>query len=207
MTDLPRHTDLMMPTLRHSTFWVVRVRSEIDLAVIEAEAITQDALDAVYDKSGAPVIPDRLSWARSYLKYAGVVENPNRGVWTLTERGREAFGWTEAELQKRVNDGYRETKSAWRHKKPKKATMTRSRETTNRIGPTALKSAPSRRMHSSRLSQRILRASGVTKVEVSGKSGDGGIDGVAELEGKSRFIPRLFPVQTMEDFCWAGGRS
>ncbi len=32
-----------------------------------------------------------------------------------------------------------------------------------------------------RLSQRLLRESGFTKVEVNGKSGDGGIDGVGVL--------------------------
>ncbi|MBK9229698.1 MAG: AAA family ATPase [Anaerolineae bacterium] len=30
----------------------------------------------------------RLAWARTYLKHYGLIDNPKRGVWTLTEQGR-----------------------------------------------------------------------------------------------------------------------
>ena len=31
----------------------------------------------------------RLAWARSYLKGMGLLDNSARGVWTLTEKGRD----------------------------------------------------------------------------------------------------------------------
>jgi len=34
---------------------------------------------------------NRIAWAHGYLKYAGLLESPRRGVYRLTERGREVL--------------------------------------------------------------------------------------------------------------------
>lgn len=43
-------------------------------------------------KSGKQyVYENRIGWARTYLKKAGLVESPSRGVVRITERGRDAL--------------------------------------------------------------------------------------------------------------------
>jgi len=37
--------------------------------------------------SGIPIFTSRISWAKTYLKQAGLLDQPRRGVFTITERG------------------------------------------------------------------------------------------------------------------------
>jgi restriction system protein len=152
--------------------------------MISAIGASQDLLDITYPKSGAAVLPDRMSWARSFLKLAGLAANPKRGVWVLTEEGRTATNKSNAELKQLVSTAYKASLAA---KKASQAssenqpdqevgegTVGWSEQLLQRIGKIEANAFE-------RLSQRLLRESGFTRVEVSGKSGDGGIDGVGVL--------------------------
>jgi restriction system protein len=112
----------------------------------------------------------RLAWARNYLKRFGLLYNSQRGVWALTSKGQKTKKVSKTEVNKfvkgvktkevikgkgRLEDG---ENSAWE---------TELLNTIKNISPDAFE----------RLSQRILRESGFTHVEVTGRSGDGGIDG------------------------------
>ena len=90
-TDLPKYDDLFKPTLEGLTkLGGSGSIEELDDAMIAAIGASQEQLDVTYPKSGAAVLPDRMAWARSFLKVAGFVTNPKRGVWVLTEDGRLA---------------------------------------------------------------------------------------------------------------------
>lgn len=183
-TTLPKHGDLFGPTLK------VLVAlggsgsiEEIDDAVAAAIGATQAQLDVTYLKSGAAVLPQRMSWARSWLKMPGFVTNPKRGVWVLTEEGRLAAERTSAELKRAVNVAYKMSAAAAKitetsqgseaEQEPEigKGWSDRLLQRVLAIDPAAFE----------RLCQRLLRESGFIRVEVSGKSGDGGIDGLGVL--------------------------
>ena len=85
---------------------------ELDEAMIAAIGASQEQLDVTYPKRGAAVLPDRMSWARSWLKQAGFVANPKRGVWVLTKEGRSAANKSNAELKKIVNAAYKASLAA-----------------------------------------------------------------------------------------------
>ena len=56
-----------------------------------------DELTAIPHKSGPQIeIGYRISWVKSWLKWAGMRDNPQRGIWVLTVLGRVA---TEAEIK------------------------------------------------------------------------------------------------------------
>jgi restriction system protein len=159
---------------------------EVDDAMIAAIGASQGQMDVTYPKSGAAVLPDRMSWARSFLKLAGLVENPKRGVWVLTEEGRVAADKSNPELKKIVNAAYKASLAA------KKAAQAVDKgedgqDIEDGDGPVGWSDLLLQRVQTiaptafERLSQRLLRESGFTRVEVSGKSGDGGIDGVGVL--------------------------
>ena len=111
----------------------------------------------------------RLAWARTYLKNYGLLENSARGIWTLTPKGLKTFTLDKKDVN-------RATTKARRHEPAPKSQETASDEMTWEDELLqVLKGLPADAFE--RLSQRLLRESGFTQVEVTGRSGDGGIDG------------------------------
>jgi restriction system protein len=185
---IPKYDDFMLPTLQ-----AIRELGgsasieEIQDKVTERMGLSQGQLDLSYPKSGALVAPDRMSWARSHLKIAGLLASGGKGVWVLTDLGRDAAILSPAQVKEQVKK-----LSAAHH-----AMVMAKRAEARAIGngedePAAEADAEwsellleqLRKMAPDafeRLAQRLLRESGFVKVEVSGKSGDGGIDGSGVL--------------------------
>lgn len=120
----------------------------------------------------------RLAWARNYLKRFGILENSTRGVWTLTPVGLGTRTVDREEVRKYVLSLDRPTESNQEHAQAKvmeSATTDIGEMTWEDDLLETLKEIPPDAFE--RLCQRILRESGFIQVEVTGKSGDGGIDG------------------------------
>jgi len=158
---------------------------EIETALVEKFGLSPEQMEATYETTGALVVPDRMSWARSYLKYPGFVDNPKRGVWVLTEEGRSAAAQNDdGQVRKAVAKAYNAQQS--RKAAERKAAATEhSGQPDSEEGPWSdqllakLQSIEPAAFE--RLCQRLLREHGFTRVEVTGKSGDGGIDGQGVL--------------------------
>jgi len=183
--EIPKYDDFFKPTLEAlANLGGSASIDELEDALIGDLAISQDQLDIAYPSSGAAIVPDRMSWARSFLKIGGFITNPKRGVWVLTEEGRDALTKSNGDLKKAVSAA---DKIAVAAKKASRAVVD------DESGDATEGDAPSwadqllQKVQSidpsafERLCQRLLRESGFTRVEVSGKSGDGGIDGVGVL--------------------------
>jgi restriction system protein len=164
---------------------------ELDEAVMELERVSEDeqAIMMANNERRAKV-NYYLAWARTYLKRGGALDNSGRGVWALTETGASL---SERSQAKAIYDQVQAEERAKARQKRK------DREESKELGivvadvddgpideedwKTALievlGSMPPDAFE--RLSQRMLREAGFTKVEVRGKTGDGGIDGVGVL--------------------------
>jgi restriction system protein len=114
----------------------------------------------------------RLAWARNYLKRAGLLENSARGVWALTGKGKAAER-VDAKTINRLVKSLDSDQQSGAEKQEKDAPPPELRwedealETIKQISPKAFET----------LCQRLLRESGFIQVEVTGRTGDGGIDG------------------------------
>lgn len=114
----------------------------------------------------------RLAWARNYLKRYGLLDNSSRGVWALTSKGQQTQKVDKKEVNKFVKSP---VKGERIKEKPSKEIVDNDEisweedllEVVKSLAPDAFE----------RLCQRVLRESGFIHVEVTGKSGDGGIDG------------------------------
>jgi restriction system protein len=184
--SLPRYDDLLSPTIAVlAELGGSGSNDEIDDALASKINATQAQLDVTYASSGAPVLVDRMAWARSHLKIAGFLDNPTRGVWILTEAGRSAASKTNDELKQIAKAVYKASVAA--RKAAQIAVEGPSgQETTDDDANNWSKQLLERVLAVEpamfeRLCQRLLRASGFTRVEVSGKTGDGGIDGAGVL--------------------------
>ena len=114
----------------------------------------------------------RCAWARTRLRHIDAVDNSGRGVWAITEAGRKIGSAEETmELSRRQQTKYRaaggDTAKSSNGDSWQSALLGILRE----MDPGAFE----------RLCQRLLREHGFTRVEVTGRSGDGGIDGTGVL--------------------------
>ncbi len=159
--------------------------SEVTDHVIEKLQIPDDIV-AETIKSGVSRVRNQIAWARMYLVKSGFLDSSTRGVWSLTEKGFKSKLTDED-----VFDCFQQI----RNKSPKK-------EDTNNITPNITIENDEQEEIASidyriellntlqalspegfeRLCQRLLRESGFEKVKVTGKSGDGGIDGNGILQ-------------------------
>lgn len=182
MSDpLPKYHEFMLPTLRAlSELGGSGSVDEIQDRVIALTSLTPEQLELTYPTSGAAIAVDRMSWARSWMKHGGFVASGGRAVWVLTDLGREALSWTPDEIRSRCQSEFKAKQAEKAAQQPEVESGTDELElhwTDSLL--TRLKALEPSAFE--RLAQRILRESGFVKVEVTGKSGDGGIDGTGVL--------------------------
>jgi restriction system protein len=146
---------------------------EINNKVIEIAGFTDKQLEVLHnpEKGGMSEIEYRLAWSRTYLKKYGVLENSSRGVWALTPEGSKFDQVDGKEVARVVREQMAEARRAAEDKleEPEEAESWR-----DELLGALLKMEPPA---FERLVQRMLRESGFVQVEVTGRSGDGGIDG------------------------------
>lgn len=130
-------------------------------------------------KSGGSRLENEVRWASSYLKEIGLLAK-SEGVWSVTEAGRNA----NLTIEKA-----RELRSAY-HAARYRAQKDAAPETDHEMEePAQAEEEMSLLEHVlalspsgfERLCQRVLREAGFEEVVVTGKSGDGGIDGHGTL--------------------------
>lgn len=185
---MPTYQDLLWPTLT-----VLREKGgsasneELSEGVARMMRLSDAILEVPHNDGAQSEVDYRAAWARTHLKFVGALDNSERGVWSLTDEGRRIVG--EDEVRRLVKE-----KRAQRRKARREAKFSSQRtdETGNdtvedaaiEVGWEDSLLAVLRGLDPSafeRLSQRILRESGFTKVEVTGRTGDGGIDGSGVL--------------------------
>ncbi|MCQ8783113.1 restriction endonuclease [Mangrovibrevibacter kandeliae] len=155
---------------------------EIHDSVVKLLAIPADVAEVPHSNGSMTALAYRLHWARTYLKKVQAVDNSQRGVWTLTTIGRAMSAEEIGDVVRRV----RVEDAAQR-----KARASVSNGDVDEGEGEGDGAAWSERLLAvlkimrpdafERLCQRVLREAGFVKVEVTGKSGDGGIDGIGVL--------------------------
>lgn len=132
------------------------------------------------DKEGSQSeVAYRLAWARTYLKKVGLLDNSSRGIWSISPVTKDIEKVDPKEIVKQVREQQSRDKGSdncsndnleddgleipeeiqdWREK---------LQNIMLSMNPAAFE----------RLTQRLLRESGFIQVEVTGRTGDGGIDG------------------------------
>lgn len=149
---------------------------EINSTVSEIAKLSDEQLEVLHDpeKGSQTEIEYRLAWARTYLKKYGVLENSSRGVWALTPKGRQLDQVNPQVVRRFVQNQKKKSKPVVVEEDELVDETDVETSWRDELLATLLKMAPSA---FERLVQRLLRESGFIQVEVTGQSGDGGIDG------------------------------
>jgi restriction system protein len=153
---------------------------EIEEKLVSILNLSNEELEDIH-RGNTTKLSYRAAWARNYLKRLGLIENSSRAVWVLTPEGRKTKVIDRAEAKKIVKN-LSGVKKAQDKEEPTVETISEEIaeinwadelvEVLKKIEPAAFE----------RLSQRLLRELGFNNVEVTGKSGDGGIDGVGVIK-------------------------
>lgn len=176
--DLPKFDELMMPTIEAlKGLGGSASNEELHDWVADKLALPAAARDRLHGEGNMTELRYRLHWARSYLKAYGAINNSERGIWTINDVGEAITPDDVSAIKKTVREKrYAQRKAAvvsTSDEEPDEQT-----EWTERLIETVKAMTPA---GFERLCQRILRESGFVKVEVTGQSGDGGIDGIGVL--------------------------
>lgn len=164
--------------LRWATLEVLKNRGgsasirELSEDVARYLELPDDVADTPHGDGPQTELDYRLAWARTSLRKAGAIDNTARGVWTITPAGREVA--SEEDLRNLIKGKVTEQgrKPATGPEPPDDSEWQEELlAVLRRMDPDAFE----------RLCQRVLRESGFSKVEVTGRSGDGGIDGAGVL--------------------------
>ncbi len=192
--QIPTRQDLLWPVLKAlETLGGSASIRELSGQLASDLQLPDRILDIPVREGGSQSKVDyEAAWARTFLKIAGAIDNSSRGVWAITDVGR-AIGSDEetrekvAQARKDYNQRRQREKGA-EDRIGKHAGGTPLEEELQKefswrddllgivrtIPPDAFE----------RLCQRMLREAGFTKVEVTGRPGDGGVDGVGVLRIK-----------------------
>lgn len=148
---------------------------EINNKVIESQNYPVDIVDILHGEGPTTEIEYRLAWARTYLKKYGLLENSSRGVWAISNDKNNVKEVNSKEVVDFVHSLQRDKKN----KAVDDDIIIDDDEAENKTWQEELMkllfSMPPDAFE--RLIQRILRESDFSQVEVTGKTGDGGIDG------------------------------
>jgi len=182
--EVPQYHQLLWPTLR--ALKAIGGSANIDELVdkvIEIEGIPENVQQVPHVGGGWTELEYRLAWARTYLKTVGAIENSARGVWAITEKGERLTPAEVAAIPAEVRRIRKSRRNDAGHKKEPEFQSGESRDPAGDWKDNILEvvgKIPAAAFE--RLAQRLLREAGFIKVEVTGKSGDGGIDGLGVLK-------------------------
>jgi restriction system protein len=157
--------------------------AEVTDAVIEREDLPEELLEQT-NKNGQSKIRNQIAWARMYLVHSGHIDSSIRGVWRLTEKGQheDTESLNVASLFKGVQSTFKTNSEDVKPAKPIESVE----EAESRLESEETALLPVIKSLSpegfERLCQRLLREHGFQNVRVTGRSGDGGIDGEGILE-------------------------
>src|ERR1700730_6832774 len=86
---LPTYEEVMLPVLDILAASGPRHRRELVLEVADRLQLSEAERQQTLPSGKATVIMSRVGWALAYLKQARVIESPRRGIYQITDRGRE----------------------------------------------------------------------------------------------------------------------
>lgn len=194
-TKMPTYHELMNPLLQalHELGGSGSIE-EIAQKVALLSDLPEEILNLPHnpEKSSQTEIEYRLAWARTYLKKYGILDNSDRGIWIIVPEKRDVTKVNPQEVVKTVRAEIKKQKELVQKddaiKDENEVEIPDDSESwrsilhhflTQELSPDAFE----------RLTKRILRESGFVQVEVTGRTGDGGIDGkgIMRLSGLLSF--------------------
>lgn len=157
--------------------------------IAEQERVPQELQNATL-KSGQSRFYNQVHWARQYLVWEGLIDSGKRGVWSLTAKGRDVRLDADAAremflrqvrrhagLRKQADD--QSASNAGAQDAPADTPQS-DQDSTLDVFLEVIRGMSAKGFE--RLCMRLLREAGFERVQVTGRSNDGGVDGIGVLQ-------------------------
>jgi restriction system protein len=176
--SVPTFDSMLLPTIQAlQILGGSGTTEEIYDKVVQILNVPDKVLEIPHGSTSQSEVEYRLAWSRTYLKKYGLLQNSSRGVWSLVSTAINLDDLDAKEIVKAVRE-------ADKNKVTPSDPATDAVESIETLEELAWHQQLHKMLLSlepsafERLAQRLLRESGFIQVQVTGKSGDGGIDGV-----------------------------
>ena len=204
--SIPNFQYFMQPCLKVLSSSGLVSKMDLIEKVSDEVGLTTEERQIMLDSGKATIAKSRISWALAYMKQAGLVDNPRRGQYQITDRGRALVESNERPINTEVLKQYEEFQDFLRRTGTRSTSEDESslQEETNLSPDEQLTSAAKAiraEVQSQLLEQLrvvdagrfehivvdVLRAMGYgvnsnDAARVVGRSGDEGIDGVIDQD-------------------------
>lgn len=184
--NLPKYPEYVFPVLQTlKQKGGSATIEEIEDGVADLMKLDDSLLSIPHGETGRTEFQYKLAWVRTYLKKYGAIGNSERAVWSISDRGEKISESEAREVFRKI----RSTRT--RKIRSVESEIGEIEDDSDELESISTEQSWTERLLSvvgsmepaafERLCQRLLRESGFTKVEVTGKPSDGGIDGIGVL--------------------------
>ena len=105
---IPTYEEIMLPMLKHLSDGKQHSLSETHDALAKHFKLTDNQLRELLPSGRQPVFRNRIGWARTYMKKAGLLTSPKRAHFQITDRGQELLKEGPEEINARFLTRYEE---------------------------------------------------------------------------------------------------
>lgn len=165
--------------------------AELDEEVTRRLALPAEDVALAHDERQSE-LQYQLAWARTYLKKYGLIDNSSRGLWVLTSEGLNTESVDPNDVKNHADQQRAVRHPRYERTNPSASTRGSASLVPSEIAEVSLEQDWKEQLSAillrlspaafERLCQRLLRESGFVQVRVTGRSGDGGIDGVGLVQ-------------------------
>lgn len=202
---IPDFQSLMLPLLRFCADDLEHSRHDAQPILAGEFALSESELAELLPSGKQGKFVNRLAWAKSYLKQAGLLETTARGVFRITARGKSVLEENPARIDMKFLERYPEYQAFRSFRREGFSPEIESSTATQEATPEELLETGYRQLRSTLAVELLLQVKSASPAffermvvdlllrmgyggtredagQVVGKSGDGGIDGIIKAD-------------------------
>lgn len=115
---IPDYQTLMLPVLRATADCGEHQMKGLISRLIELYDMTEEERTRLLPSGTTYVFGSRVAWAKTYLKQAGLLSSPKRGVFTITPAGLELLAKDPSRIDNTLLNSYQEFRDFRERSKP-----------------------------------------------------------------------------------------
>jgi restriction system protein len=89
--SIPNYQTVMLPLLKLVAKYGQIKMSDVTQLIADEFRLTEEERRELLPSGKQPIIQNRVAWARTYLKKAGLLDSPQRGVIEISDRGKKVL--------------------------------------------------------------------------------------------------------------------
>jgi restriction system protein len=132
---IPDYQTIMMPLLRFSGDGQVHKKHEAVEYLANEFELTDEERKELLPSGKQSLFDNRVAWAKTYLKQAGLIDSPKRGLFVITEHGKKVLAEKPEKMDVKYLERFPEFEEFRKRSKKKGKKDIRTRKTAEETNP------------------------------------------------------------------------